>query len=449
MSLQVHKIPGQLPERWDRSVIFFANLLSLFYGNEAETQVLRDEVGALETYGSRLIPVIDILFKKGSNILVLERQPDETLLNYFQSTLGLSLPQIKVLPHNDYLKISDDASKTNMEKLLAQLKSAKAQWLDGYVTDFQLQKIAEFIGKKTISTVEGSKRGNNKLLLHQHMESCGLPVFDTFISDDEIGTFHALEDLKKQGYRHAVVKASIGASGIGMIKVDLNDLKVDIPKYLYYEGPCLVQGWLDETFDGVQVVGSPSVQMFLSDDDLTLHDITEQILSKESVHEGNIAPPRFMDNEKLVDELLNQAEVAGKWLHEQGYRGTASTDFLLVEKKGEMTVYVCEVNARVTGATYPSMLARKFLPHDVWLMRNVRFSPPQEGEHLLEIFKETDLLFEPDKKHGILPINLNINEKDEIIKGQFLFLGNTHDSVLSLLKKMSEHEKLQGVYDRD
>jgi hypothetical protein len=35
-----HATPERLPAFWDQSVVFFANLLALFYGNEEETAVL-------------------------------------------------------------------------------------------------------------------------------------------------------------------------------------------------------------------------------------------------------------------------------------------------------------------------------------------------------------------------------------------------------------------------
>ena len=46
----------------DRSVLFFANLLALFFGNRVEMQCLADEVGEVDSYGGRLIPILDLLF---------------------------------------------------------------------------------------------------------------------------------------------------------------------------------------------------------------------------------------------------------------------------------------------------------------------------------------------------------------------------------------------------
>ncbi len=451
MNIETQRIPGEPPEMWDRSVIFFANILSLFYGNECEIDVLREKVGTLETYGSRLIPIINLMFQKHSNILLLEQEPDVPLIHYFTSVLKLSLPEIKVLTRQDYLSMGSRRPENNqkIESLLSELRKADAQWIDGYVTESHLIKIGEKINKQTVNSLKGCHRGNNKLLLHQHFEKSGLPTFDTFIANNikEITKYFGL--LIEKGYQGAVVKASIGASGIGMIKIDLSKHCDDIPAYLFYEGPCLVQGWLDQSVSGVRYIGSPSVQLFIKEDCLTLHDITEQILSTESIHEGNIAPPPFLEYKTVKSEILDQAQVAGTWLYNQGYRGTGSADFHVIEREGKFQVRICEVNARVTGGTYPSLLAHQFMPNGVWLMRNIRFSPPQMGEQLLNLLQQEGSLFEPGRNSGILPINLNPNHQGEIVKGQFLFLGKTHTEVFSLLKDFSENKKFKGTYDRD
>ena len=95
MTIRVDYSPGRLPIFWDRSVVFFANLLALFYGNEGATQELAARVGGIETYGGRLCPLINLLFAGSENLLVLESQPDECLLDYFSQQLGLDLPETR------------------------------------------------------------------------------------------------------------------------------------------------------------------------------------------------------------------------------------------------------------------------------------------------------------------------------------------------------------------
>ena len=45
----------------ERSAAFFANLLALFFGNEEETNRLASEIGEVDSYGGRLIPVQGVM----------------------------------------------------------------------------------------------------------------------------------------------------------------------------------------------------------------------------------------------------------------------------------------------------------------------------------------------------------------------------------------------------
>jgi hypothetical protein len=450
--LDVRPTPGRLPSLWDRQVIFVANLLGLFFGNDRETGVLREQVGHLETYGGRLVPILDLLFHgAGPNLLLLEHAPHSALLPYFSRDLGLRLPEVEVLSHPAYRTLTgtDDQVQPEISALLERMEAHGGEWLDGFVTDPALERLANLLKRKTISARQSSWYGNNKLLLHQHLAEVGLPVFDTLMAAHPAQVPGCLKTLGRQGYRRAAVKAQIGASGIGIIRVSTEN-PGHIPDYLFFEGSCLVQGWLDDEVTDIQWVGSPSVQLFVGDASLHLYDLTEQILSKESVHEGNMAPPPWLKTgESTGQELLHQAEVTGRWLHAQGYRGTASVDFHVVDRAGRREVRVCEVNARVTGATYPSLLARHFQSNGAWLMRNLRFAAPLEGEALLEALDGANLLYRSGQRPGILPINVNTNPAGQINKGQFLCLSKTAGETRDMFDQARRLLPLRGEYDRD
>ncbi len=212
----------------------------------------------------------------------------------------------------------------------------------------------------------------------------------------------------------------------------------------------MVQGWLDETVTNIRHLGSPSVQMFLDDKTVSLYDITEQILSAESVHEGNLSPPPYFSKGDLIyEELLRQAATAGSWLHDQGYRGTASVDFLVIDHRGAVEVRVCEINARVTGATYPSVIARHFLPHDAWLMRNIRFAKPLRDTSLLTMLDKAGYLYHPNLQEGVLPVNFNLDDESCVQKGQFLCLGKKLDDCLNMFKQIESILPVSWLYDRD
>jgi hypothetical protein len=371
-------------------------------------------------------------------------------MQYFTDRLGLAVPDVAVLPEVLYTDVDSLARlPAETQACVERVEGHPARWMDGFVTDRVLTDLARRTGKRTVSDIAGSVRGNNKLLLHNHLLARGLPVFDTHTAEAPGDVGPCLDALRSAGYARAVVKAQIGASGIGLIRVDIGH-PGPIPDYMFHEGPCMVQGWLDETVADVRDVRSPSVQLFVGEDALTLYDITDQILGEDSVHEGNIAPPPSLRHDpSAVDELLRQAVVAGTWLHAQGYRGTGSVDFHVVERRGALEIRVCELNARVTGATYPSILARRFFPGGTWLMRNLRFDPPIHGHAMLQRLDEASLLFAAGQSRGALPINFNRDAGGNTIKGQFLCIGESEAEVRDLLDAVARTLPAESRYDRD
>ncbi len=442
--IAVHSAAGTLPAFWNRRAVFIANLLGMFFGNEAATRALAGEIGEADSYGGRLLPIIDMLFRGGDNLLVLERAPDPLLAGYFTDRLGLSLPAVEVLPHQDYLKLKGD--QTLRHPIFQRLRDHGASWMDGYVTDDTLVDLAARTGKQTIASTEGSHRGNNKRLLYQDMQTDGLPVPFTYYAEGPDDIVAALMAIRRQEYRSAVVKSAIGASGIGMNRIrelDRADLDAEasgLPPYFYFEGACLVQGWVEPGVHGVRRIHSPSVQMFVADDEAVLYDITEQILSDHSIHEGNESPPPYLHGQpEWRKGLLEKGAWAARWLQRQGYRGTASADFLVIlYEDGRTDIQICEINARVTGATYPSILARRFLPEGCWLLRNLRFEAPVSGSALLRTLDTGGELFDPGSSRsgsGVLPVNFNFGKDGFIHKGQFLCLAGQASECHRLLER--------------
>ena len=453
MKPEIKIVAGELPPFWDRSVLFFCNLRSIFYENDAEAAELVRRITGAQSYGGRVVSILNLLFRRGPNKILLEAVPESNLLDYLSGDLGLSLPSFEVLGHRRYQDLGAKAGKKNdgRDPIVDELKNHPAEWIDGYVTDSILVRVARSLRKHTVSSLDGSKNGNNKYLLHRYQEERGLPVFDTCMAEAPNEVRNCLKELSLKGYRKAVIKAQIGASGYGMMKVSIAGFKSsDTPQYLFFEGPCMVQGWIDEHCAGLERLGSPSVQMFLNDESVFLYDWTEQILSDESVHEGNQSPPPYAaEHPGLQQELFRQAGLAGEWLHAQGYRGTASTDFLVVRRAKKIDVIICEINARVTGATYPSVLARRFLPAACWYMRNIQFRKALDGAQVLTLMDRAGELYRPGDKKGIIPFNFNVDEDGKVTKGQFLCLGKTHRECGGLLARAWSELPVEWGYDRD
>jgi hypothetical protein len=447
VSVRCLRILGQVPPVAPRQVAFFANLQSIFFDNTEETAVLSAMVHGIHCYGGRLLPILNLIYPDEDNLLILERPPSPEIVIWFREELALDLPEVVSLCHHDYL----ESDSVPMGDLRRRLQSHPAHWLDGYVTDRRLCEIAAATGKRTRSAAGASQRGNNKYRLHCFLEAAGLPVFDSEAANSTSEVDAALLRLRKRGYRHACVKAAIGASGIGLCKLPTDQPCAELANYFFGDDPCLVQGWLDESQPGVVRVESPSVQLWLDDEWLAMYDLTNQILSVDSIHEGNFAPPPWQaTHEELVAAILDQAEVAGGWLHAQGYRGAASIDLHLAwDVDGRPSVRICEINARVTGATYPSLLARKLAPAGAWRMQNLHFPRSLPCIDLLQALHVADAAFRPGDACGFVPINANLDDAGLVEKCQLLALAPNAADCLALLARLEHILPVEFLHDRD
>lgn len=103
--------------------------MGLFFGNEKQTELLAKEIGEVDSYGGRLVPILNLLFPgPGSNALVLESEPDESLCRYFEDVAGLVLPERFVLPHHHYLALGRSLETNEMpdHPLIETLKDSPA-----------------------------------------------------------------------------------------------------------------------------------------------------------------------------------------------------------------------------------------------------------------------------------------------------------------------------------
>ena len=140
--------------------------------------------------------------------------------------------------------------------------------------------------------------------------------------------------------------------------------------------------------------------------------------------------------------------MAARWLHSTGYRGTGSADFhLAFRRDGSVEVRICEINARVTGATYPSILARHFHPGGAWLMRNLFLDEPLEAAAVFDKLTAAGLLYTPGAPRGVLPVNFNATPDGRVEKGQFLMIGADHDTTRATLEETLALDKLTFTRD--
>lgn len=440
---------GELPPLWDFSAVFVANLDCIFFGDPEKTREIIANVTGFHGYGSRLIPILGLMFHRWENLLLLEEEPDRTIMEYFSGRMGLSLPEIEVIT------IPPECGAGHIrfgEGVQSRIRRYRAKVIDGYVTDPYLEDLARDLDKELINTFRACRDSNDKILFNRFLVSAGLPVFDS--GEAEIGrdVNERLLELRQKGYARAAVRAALGASGFGMFIADLDHIDdTSFPVHLFSEGKVLVQGWLEEGRAGASNIFSPSVQFFCGENgDVTTFDITDQLLSKKSIHEGNISPPvSFPRDGAIHAEILCQVIEVTTWVASTGCRGTGSVDFLVCLRDGQPSVYACEVNARVTGATYPSLLALHFRLGGSWLMRNFVFDPCMDVSKFLDLLDREGFLFAPESAEGIMPLNIIPAEYGQIAKCQLLFLADGPGRCIEMLQAFPALLPSRFVFDRD
>ena len=442
---------GRPPSGWPTSAVFLANIDCIFYGDPEKTRHLRENVTGFSGYGTRMLPVLGLLHRGAGNVLLLAEGPDPLLRSYFGETLGLALPRIIRLGPIE--AETTEARLAANEELLHELGRLPARRLDAYVSDPFMEDLAARIGKPLLNSYRESLHANDKVRLFRFLRDAGLPVFDGGEVAPGEGLGRRLDRLQSMGYARAVIRSSLGASGFGMSIVDLAERpRPPVPDFVSKKGSVLVHGWIEEGRRATGRILSPSVQFFCHDRNrATIFDVTQQILRDNAVHEGNVSPPAFplAPGEEVFDELMRQARLVTAWVAGTGYQGTGSIDFLVFPATGRLHVHVCEVNARVTGATYPSLLARRFRPDGAWLMRNFGFDGCLDTARTFAVLESRGLLYRPGAPSGALPINLIAGPGGRLTKGQVLFLDESPAACRELVERFVRAMPPRCVYDRD
>lgn len=440
---------GRLPPLWRESAIFFSNLDCIFFGHPEKTRQLIENVTGFHGYGCRLLPILGLMFRGNNNLLLLQEEPEPAVVHYFAKRLNLPLPAVEIIEVPPTCGVGQFLYN---EKMRQRLRSHPAPILDGYITDPHLESMASDLGKRLINSHQSCRDANDKMLLNRFLQQAGLPAFDGGEAMPGRDIDRCFAELRGLGYRRAVVRSSLGASGFGMAIAELTDTgPPTFLEHLFPKERVLVQGWIEEGNRGVDRIFSPSVQFFCDETGkVTLYDITDQLLSRCSIHEGNLSPPvSFAAGGAIEAEILRQAEIVTSWVASVGYKGTGSIDFLICEAVDTISVYTCEVNARVTGATYPSLLAHHFNREGAWLMRNISLAPCMSAGEFLDFMERKGVLYLPGLARGILPLNLILDKDKLITKCQLLVIAGKTEECLEMIETFPALLPSSCVFDRD
>lgn len=127
------------------------------------------------------------------------------------------------------------------------------------------------------------------------------------------------------------------------------------------------------------VLLSPNVNVFISNNEIKILNITDQILNK-FIYFGNIYPSKITDKQKNV--IINITIKIGKYLQNEGFRGLFGCDFI-INKNGN--VYIVEINPRrQSGYIILAILNKDLIKYELELFldnslsfnfNNFNFSP--------------------------------------------------------------------------
>jgi hypothetical protein len=185
---------------------------------------------------------------------------------------------------------------------------------------------------------------------------------------------------------------------------------------------------------------SPNVLMHIGpgESDISCVGITDQVLSDNLVHKGNIYPSVA----STLKDMLFSARLLSEWLKVKGYSGMLGFDFIeyFDREKDIHQHYLAEINPRTNAATYPRALMEQ-------LNREQRKNGRPIIEAFLSITTKTratsfaeirksygHLFFDPETGKGLVPFNIGCLEYGKFTAAVF---GRTRNEVLNIYKDLS------------
>jgi len=176
-------------------------------------------------------------------------------------------------------------------------------------------------------------------------------------------------------------------------------------------------------------------------DSIVCVGITDQRLSDQLVHEGNLYPSKA----RTVREMLGSAEKIAKWLQGEGYRGLLGLDFgeYLNPATGEPHHFLSEINPRMNGAAYPKAMME-------YLNEKQKKRGGPYVESFLSASRRTDaasfadlqtrygsLFYSPQTGRGLVPYNTGILQDGKFALALF---GQSRDEVLEMYEEVKSVE---------
>ena len=181
------------------------------------------------------------------------------------------------------------------------------------------------------------------------------------------------------------------------------------------------------------VTVSPNIVFHIgaADDSICCVGITDQRLSRELVHHGNIFPSRAITLPGMVEAGYRFSA----WLRSEGFKGIVGYDFCeyVDRATGRPSFFLTEINPRINGSVYPLFL-RENLGRTVSRAIDAFISVKWFRTWAIT-FDEFErrfrhLFFTPEKMYGMVPYNTSTIRRGLV---DLMFIGRTREEAAMLL----------------
>ena len=463
-----YEFPSKAVEALHNALAFFARDVFYAFDVKGTYPSLVGEVSRIEDYVTRSVAML-AGFANKNQIIVSKNKAIQDLLSFYQEAFNLSPEEFSVLEVSDpfskeaILRAVKTAGLSEKEEILnfildrmqffgyseeifANIKSAL---LELGVDPGEFEQALEGRGiKKDSLNVTSFESPSHKLLFRRNLadfEGGGKRFNLDFIKASKLFDTFQKEAVPKwlRDKKLVFVKRADLASGAGIKKFSVSDNKgiselksyffalrqenIDLANVLVEEaaelGPNSKEGSLQfyimaNVEDDLEKDTEDNSEKNATDNFVVKYlGITEQIIEGNE-HQGNIVS----FSKGFADSLISESDIEKiqafvlKLAKETGYQGYISLDFI-VDKFGAPKLL--EANARITGATAPLAVATyeqiTRLEDSIFVAsRNtIELSPGAEidAKKLLEILRESDLLYTKEKQVGLIPALIALPEK--------------------------------------
>lgn len=387
-------------------------------------------------------------------VCVLEKVDNQYLK--FLSSMGIGPISENIVAVSNGVKPKSSINLTdilidNPEKLLTirrLIKPGKKIVLHPYIFSAKESKLAailETVFGKKVHLLGGNsgivEYADQKHNIKQKASELGIPVPEGDIVELQLQENGKPLDLTPiqiaiNRYIHktgrVVVKGSYGTSGSSIITVENNTASIQKALFKIAERKDNSIYIVEEMFD---VVVSPNVLMHIEPDEgrILCVGVTDQILSNDLGHEGNI----YHASVKTLKDMMSSALKISKWLQNEGYSGILGLDFVehVNSETGHLDYFLAEINPRINAAAYPKSLmehlnrkqAQKGGPYiEAFLSKNIKTKAGSFAE-LNELYEH--LFFKPETGKGLFPYNTGCLEHGKFTLAVF---GKSRNEVLEM-----------------